>query len=156
MRMNTNSTLVRRGLLVLGLLTLSCTRPGPRLAGSAAVYLGGPEPMHWSGPCVYDISTRWATSVPHSLTLSDDQSDMHVAIYASRSFRPGHREFPTYTGGAIQAFVKDGATIHTAVKGRLDVVRVGDSTFIAIVGSDLHEDEIPFEAECSLGPLAAP
>lgn len=138
--------------LALGLVTASCTKPGPRGDGRATVSMGGPAPVEWEGPCVYSIATRWATSVPHGLRLSDDKSDWSVVISSRRRFASGRTKFRDGAGRGIIGVVFDGNTVRGSVRGTLDLKRVGDSTFVEIAGTRTHQDTVALQAACRLGP----
>ena len=131
----------------------ACTPPGPRERGRGEAAWGGTPPIRLSGPCVYEVQTRWATALPHIVRLTDDTSEWSIVLSGSSRFGEGRTDLsPTGEGGS-QGLVLEGATVRGTVLGALDVSRHSDSTFIEFVGVKAYRDTVRLEAACRLGPI---
>ena len=144
----------RRLLLAAGVTVgAACTQPGPRGAGRGEAAWQDDPPVEWAGPCVYEVQTRWATSLPHILTLRADSGGSSVVLSGPRPFPTGRTDLSPTGRGGIQGLVFDGSTVRGAVLGTLEVSRVADSTFIEVVGTKARADTVPLRMACRLGPL---
>lgn len=146
----------RRILAILGAIALSaCSRPGPREQGRAHAEWGVSESTRWSGTCLYSTRTRWATTLPHIVRLSADDSEWAIVLSARRRLSTGRLELSPTGERGVQGIVFEGGTVRGSVLGTLHVARRVDSTFIDLVGVLAYRDTVPLEATCRLGPIAA-
>jgi hypothetical protein len=132
----------------------ACTPPGPREHGSGEAEWDGRPPMRWSGSCVYEVQTRWATALPHIIRLTADSSEWSIVLSGSRRFPVGRITLSPTGEGGTQGLVLEGATVRGAVLGALEVTRRSDSTFVDVVGTKAYQDTVPLEAVCRLGPIS--
>lgn len=143
-----------RGLgwtLLSGLTLVACARPGPRSQGEGEASWGGDPP--WSGPCVYEVQTRWATPLPHIIRLTEGGGERSLVLQGRRRFPSGSTVLSPAGAGGIQGLVLEGATVRGAVLGTLVVTHRADSTFVDIAGTKAYRDTVPLEAGCQLGPV---
>jgi hypothetical protein len=110
--------------------------------------------MRWSGSCVYEVQTRWATALPHIIRLTADSSEWSIVFSGPGRFPEGRITLSPTGEGGTQGLVLEGATVRGAVLGALEVTRRSDSTFVDVVGTKAYQDTVPLEAVCRLGPIS--
>lgn len=132
----------------------ACTPPGPREQGRGEAAWDGRPPIRWSGPCVYEVQTRWASALPHIIRLVADTSEWSIVVSGSNGFPEGRTVLSPIGEGKTQGLVLEGATVRGTVLGALEVARGSDSTFISIVGTKAYRDTVSLEAACRLGQLS--
>lgn len=143
----------RPSLMLLWALTFaSCAKPGVRSEGRGGASWEGSPHTSWEGDCVYDVQTRWASTLPHVIRLMSDDGRWSVVVSSSRSFARGRSELRPTGQGGVQGLVMDGATVRGALLGTLEWSTTPDSTLVTVVGTKVYRDTVGFRASCRLSP----
>ena len=132
------------------LLVAACTPPGVRSEGTAQVdWADGIG--SFTGPCTYEVTTRWAAQLNHIVRLEEQGGDDAIVIQNDRRLPRGRSSFRDHgASGPIMGLAMDGGTVRGGLTGTIEVSEEGEEEVLAVTGARAGRDTVGLRATCRL------